>query len=128
MTNTIPAPKWPVRRTFASAAWTMLVWVLLGYVLAIPAVDSWVSAVERTPVGETLVGVALAMMGVTALVLWGAALVFATQNTARGSLGRVVLLVFLALGNLPAAFLYYFLYVLWRGQPEEADPRAATRD
>jgi hypothetical protein len=106
------------------AAWLMLAWIAIGYVTALSAVDSWLLWIEGTRFGKGLIATAILLMGASAVFLWIAALRVAAERTERGSPGRFALFGVLILGNVVAAFFYYFLHVLW----ERVEPSSAAHE
>jgi|SRR5690349_2342991 len=102
------------RRVLAIAAWVMLAWVILGYATTIPSVDRRLTGLEQTGFGRALEGLVFIVVGLTALVLWGAAVWHALSNRQSRSFKRTVLIVVLVAGNFVAGFFYYFLHVVWQ--------------
>lgn len=99
------------RKVLSYAAWAMLLWVVVGYLSTVPAIDAALTAAEVIPAVRVAVGAFLIVVLVTALTLWGAALWHAISDPQRHLLPRVPLILLLTFGNFVAAFFYYFVFV-----------------
>jgi hypothetical protein len=111
------------RRLLATSAWLMVVWVAVGYVSTIPAVDRFLSATEHTSKGAALEQVGLSLLVLTGLVMWGAAVRHAWLKQQDRAHARFVwLITLLVVGSFVASFFYYFAWVMWR--PDNAEARS----
>jgi drug/metabolite transporter (DMT)-like permease len=79
-------------------------WMTLGLVVAVGILgpDPGFAALIRVP-GAILV-----------ICLWGAAIWHEWLDSRRRNVPKWLVLLLLVFGNFVAAFLYYFLFVLWR--------------
>lgn len=110
------------KRILAVTAWTTLTWVGVGYVSEIPSVNAWIASETLTAGGRIVEGVLLTVAAVTLIGLWAAAVWYALVGTPTRSARKRILVTVLIAGNIAAAFIYYFGYVLWR---PTLSPRAA---
>lgn len=101
------------RRVLAYACWLMVVWIVIGYLTMVPAIDRRITAAEGSAIGREILGVLLVAVLLTALVIWGAALWHATIDREPHLVPRGMLIAILMLGNFVAGFFYYFLFVHW---------------
>jgi hypothetical protein len=107
------------RRLLAVCAWALLGWVAIGYTSTIPLIDCWLTATEAGGVGRVAVTGVLCLFALTAFVLWYAAVRYAwLRHPDKGRAPVIWLIAWLIVGNIVAAFFYYFLSVVWR--PREA--------
>lgn len=114
-TTAVPNRLENARRLLALSAWLMVLWIAIGFVSTIPAVDRFLTGAEQSNAGGLLVRVGLALIGLTALVMWAAALRYAWLRQREAGAARSFWpLVVLVVGSFVASFLYYFGWVLWK--------------
>lgn len=113
------------RRILSFASWTLVGWIVVGYLSTVPSIDSRLTIAESQPIVRSTVAVFLAVLTLTALVTWVAALWYAFSDTAHHHVPRVLLIAVLVFSNFVGAFFYYFLFVHW--QPHRANQDSSRR-
>jgi hypothetical protein len=110
------------RRLLAIGAWTMLGWVVIGFIITIPSVDRALLQIEEMPWSAPVITLAFLSLGITGVVLWYAAVRLAILTKQGSSAKRFAMIVILLVGNFVSAFFYYFAYVLWHSSSEFRTP------
>ena len=85
-------------------AWGVVVTIVLGLVMTVPAVATWVDELQATSPGREYIGLFMLVVFFNALVLWLAAARHSWVTAA--SSGTTLLLLFT---NFVGALFYYFL-------------------
>ena len=112
----------------ATCAWTLVVIMCASFLAAVVCIAPWPLAAGVTPWLPRRRATGPALVDLVAAGLWGAAVWHTVVDESLGRRQRALLVGTLVVGNVPAALVYYFLWVrgaaYWRGGQDAGSYRA----